>query len=103
MSVTQRTREIGVRKAVGARRRDIISQFLLEAALLTTLGGALGVTIASAIGLAISCFIPEIPAVPPLWAVVSGLGVSGIVGVVFGVWPALKAAKLDPVDSLRYE
>ena len=103
MSVTQRTREIGVRKAVGARRRDIISQFLLEASLLTTLGGALGVTIASAIGLAISYFIPEIPAVPPLWAVVSGLGVSGIVGVVFGVWPALKAAKLDPVDSLRYE
>ncbi len=103
MSVTQRTREIGVRKAVGARRRDIISQFLLEASLLTTLGGALGVTVASAIGLAISYFVPEIPAVPPLWAVLSGLGVSGIVGLVFGVWPALKAAKLDPVDSLRYE
>jgi len=103
MSVTQRTREIGVRKAVGARRRDIIWQFLLEAALLTTLGGLLGVTIAFVIGLAISTFIPEIPAVPPLWAVASGLGVSTIVGIVFGVWPALKAANLDPVDSLRYE
>lgn len=103
MSVTQRTREIGVRKAVGATRRDIIWQFLLEAALLTTLGGVLGVTIASAIGLTISYFIPEIPAIPPLWAVISGLGVSGVVGIVFGVWPALRAARLDPVESLRYE
>ena len=103
MSVTQRTREIGVRKAVGARRRDIVWQFLLEASLLTTLGGVMGVTIATIIGLAISYFIPEIPAVPPLWAVISGLGVSGVVGIIFGVWPALKAARLDPVESLRYE
>jgi putative ABC transport system permease protein len=89
----------------GRLRRELahIWQFLLEAALLTTLGGVLGVTIASAIGLTISYFIPEIPAIPPLWAVISGLGVSGVVGIVFGVWPALRAARLDPVESLRYE
>jgi putative ABC transport system permease protein len=103
MSVTQRTREIGVRKAVGARRRDIVWQFLLEAALLTTIGGVLGVSLAILLGLILSFLVPNLPAIPPLWAVSSGLCVSTLVGIIFGVWPAFKAARLDPVDSLRYE
>ncbi len=103
MSVTQRTREIGVRKAIGARRRDIVLQFLLEAAFLTTTGGVLGVGFAVILGLLLGYFVPNLPAVPPLWAVASGLGVSALVGLVFGVWPAAKAARLDPVESLRYE
>jgi putative ABC transport system permease protein len=103
MSVTQRTREIGVRKAVGARRSDIVWQFLLEAALLTTIGGALGVSIAGLLGLILAYFVPNLPAIPPVWAVSSGLAVSTLIGIVFGVWPAVKAARLDPVESLRYE
>jgi putative ABC transport system permease protein len=103
MSVTQRTREIGVRKAIGARRKDIVWQFLLEAALLTTIGGILGVSIAGFLGLVMAYFVPNLPAIPPAWAVFSGLGVSTLVGIVFGIWPAVKAAALDPVDSLRYE
>jgi|WetSurMetagenome_2_1015567.scaffolds.fasta_scaffold14859_6 putative ABC transport system permease protein len=103
MSVTQRTREIGVRKAVGARRRDIIWQFLLEAALLTTIGGVLGVSLASSLGFVMALLIPNLPAIPPVWAVLSGLGLSTTVGIVFGIWPALKAARLDPIESLRYE
>ena len=103
MSVTQRTREIGIRKAVGARKRDIVSQFLLEAAFLTTIGGLGGVMLAGFLGLILAYFIEGLPAVPPAWAILSGLGVSTIVGFVFGVWPALKAARLDPIESLRYE
>lgn len=103
MSVTQRTREIGLRKAIGARRRDIVWQFLLEAALLTTIGGMLGVSIAGFLGLVLAYFVPNLPAIPPAWAVFSGLGVSTLVGIVFGIWPAVKAASLDPIDSLRYE
>jgi putative ABC transport system permease protein len=103
MSVTQRTREIGVRKAIGARRRDIVWQFLLEAALLTTIGGLLGVSLAVFLGLVLAYFVPNLPAIPPAWAVLSGLGVSTVVGLVFGIWPAFKAARLDPVESLRYE
>jgi putative ABC transport system permease protein len=103
MSVTQRTREIGVRKAVGARRRDIIWQFLLEAAFLTTIGGILGVLLAAFLGLILGLLVPNLPAIPPAWAVLSGLVVSTTVGIFFGLWPAVKAARLDPVDSLRYE
>ncbi len=103
MSVTQRTREIGVRKAIGARRRDIVWQFLLESALLTTIGGVLGVSLAGLLGLILAYFVPNLPAIPPAWAVSSGLGVSTLVGILFGVWPAVKAARLDPVESLRYE
>jgi putative ABC transport system permease protein len=103
MSVTQRTREIGVRKAIGARRKDIVWQFLLEAALLTTIGGVLGVSVAGLLGLILAYFVPNLPAIPPAWAVFSALGVSMLVGIVFGLWPAVKAAALDPVESLRYE
>jgi len=103
MSVTQRTREIGIRKAVGACRRDIVIQFLLEAAVLTTIGGLCGVALAGFLGLIFAYFVEGLPAVPPLWAILSGLGVSTAVGLVFGVWPAVKAARLDPIESLRYE
>ena len=103
MSVTQRTREIGIRKAVGARRQDIVWQFLLEAALLTTIGGVLGVSVAGLLGLILAYFVPNLPAIPPAWAIISGLGVSTGVGMLFGLWPAIKASRLDPVDALRYE
>jgi len=102
MSVTQRTREIGVRKAIGARRRDIVLQFLLEATLLTGMGGILGVVFASILGILVSWAV-GLPATPPVWAILAGLSVSGAVGLVFGVWPALKASRLDPVESLHYE
>lgn len=103
MSVTQRTREIGIRKAIGARRKDILIQFLLEAGLLTGLGGISGVTLSLFLGLAIHILVPNMPAVPPFWAIAMGLGMSVSVGMVFGIWPAMKAASLDPVESLRYE
>ncbi len=103
MSVTQRTREIGIRKALGARKRDIVSQFLLEAAALTSIGGICGVSLAASLGLVLAFFIEGLPVVPPAWAIFSGLGVSTVVGLIFGVWPAVKAARLDPIESLRYE
>ena len=103
VSVTERTREIGVRKAVGARRFDIIMQFLMEATTLTGAGGALGIVFAILVTLLISALVPTLPSVVPAWAVISGFGVSVGVGVFFGVWPAVKASRLDPVDALRYE
>jgi len=103
VSVTERTREIGVRKAIGARRRDIIYQFLVEAMTLTFLGGALGVVIAIGISYLLMVLIPSIPATIPLWAVIAGLSVSIMVGLIFGVWPARKASALDPIEALRYE
>jgi putative ABC transport system permease protein len=102
VSVTERTREIGVRKAIGARRRDITTQFLIEAVALTSLGGLLGIALGAGIAQAIRSF-STMKAAVPLWAVVAGLTVSAFVGLVFGVWPAMKAARLDPVDALRYE
>ena len=103
MSVTERTREIGVRKALGARRGDIVSQFLLEAMALTGLGGVLGIMIALGITLLISALVPSLPSHVPAWAVMAGFSVSLAVGLFFGVWPAVKAARLDPVEALRYE
>src|SRR6476661_5148707 len=103
VSVTERTREIGVRKAIGARRRDIVRQFLFEAMMLTFLGGVLGVLLAVGISQLLMFLIPSLPAAIPTWAVVTGLTVSIGVGLIFGVWPARKASKLDPIECLRYE
>jgi putative ABC transport system permease protein len=103
VSVTERTREIGVRKAVGARRRDIIGQFLVEAMTLTGAGGLLGIAISILITMLVGALVPSLPSVVPMWALVTGFTVSVAIGVFFGVWPAVKAARLDPVDALRYE
>jgi ABC-type antimicrobial peptide transport system permease subunit len=103
MSVTERTREIGVRKAIGARRRDIIGQFLAEAITLTGTGGVIGVLISFGISLLISLIFPSLPTSVPLWAIIMGVLVSMSVGLFFGMYPAVKAARLDPVDALRYE
>jgi putative ABC transport system permease protein len=103
VSVTERTKEIGVRKALGARRKDIVRQFLFEAMTLTFLGGILGVLLAVGISRLVMLFIPSLPASIPGWAVISGLTVSIGVGLVFGVWPARKASRLDPIECLRYE
>jgi len=103
VSVTERTREIGVRKAVGAKRSDIIVQFLTEAVVLTGLGGLLGMTLGWLISLASHLIFPNLPTSVPLWAVVMGIAVSVSVGLFFGIWPAAKAARLDPVEALRYE
>jgi putative ABC transport system permease protein len=103
VSVTERTKEIGVRKAIGARRVDIITQFLLEAAVLTGLGGLVGLGLGWLIALASKLVFTSLPTYVPAWAAIMGVGVSVGVGLFFGIWPASKAAKLDPVEALRYE
>ena len=103
VSVTERTAEIGIRKALGARRRDITNQFLFEAMTLTFLGGMLGVVLAIGISKLVMLLIPSLPASIPMWAVTAGVAVSTGVGLIFGVWPARKAARLDPIECLRYE
>jgi putative ABC transport system permease protein len=103
ISVTERTREIGVRIAVGARRRQVRTQFLLEAAFLSGIGGLGGVVAALAIGLLLTVVLSGFSAVAPLWAIVAGLASSVAVGVLAGYWPARNAAALDPVEALRYE
>jgi len=102
ISVTERTREIGVRKALGARRVEILFQFLMEAAFLTSLGGVLGIGLGSGIGLLVHV-ISGFPVSLPWWSFAIGLGFSAGVGVFFGMYPAFKASRLDPIDALRYE
>jgi putative ABC transport system permease protein len=103
VSVTERTKEIGVRKAIGARRFDIILQFLTEAVVLTFTGGLLGMALGWLISRIAAFAFPTLPTTVPLWAVATGLVVSVGIGVFFGLWPASKAARLDPVEALRYE
>jgi putative ABC transport system permease protein len=103
VSVTERTREIGVRKAIGARRLDIITQFLFEAVTLTAVGGMIGIVFAMLTTVLIGALVSTLPSVVPVWSLITGFGVSVGVGIFFGVWPAVKAARLDPVDALRYE
>ena len=103
VSVTERTREIGVRKALGARRIDIIAQFLVEAMALTGAGGILGIVSAILLTMLVGALVPSLPSSVPTWAVVTAFTVSVSIGLFFGVWPAVKASRLDPVDALRYE
>jgi putative ABC transport system permease protein len=103
VSVTERTQEIGIRKALGARRRDITNQFLFEAMTLTFLGGMVGVALAIGVSKLVMFLVPSLPASIPMWAVTAGVTVSVGVGLIFGVWPARKAARLDPIECLRYE
>jgi putative ABC transport system permease protein len=102
VSVTERTREIGIRKAVGAQRRDILGQFIIEAVILCEIGGLLGVGLGILGGNVVGLML-EVPAVIPWdWAAI-GIGVCTFVGLLFGVYPAWKASVLDPIESLRYE
>ena len=103
VSVTERTREIGVRKAIGARRSDIVWQFLLEAMTLTAGGGLIGILIGWLLSLTIRTLVPSLPSTVPLWSVIAGFTVATSVGLFFGLWPAIKAARLDPIAALRYE
>jgi putative ABC transport system permease protein len=102
ISVTERTREIGVRKALGATRREILWQFLVEASTLTLVGGAVGMLVGGLVAFALSRLTP-IPAHVPLWSIVAALAASAFTGVGFGLYPASRAARLDPVEALRYE
>jgi putative ABC transport system permease protein len=102
ISVTERTREIGVRKALGARRREILWQFLIEAAFLTSVGGVLGILCGSGIGLGIH-WLTGFPVSLPWWSFAIGIGFSASVGIFFGLFPAIKASRLDPIEALRYE
>ncbi len=102
ISVKERTREIGTRRALGARRREILQQFLLEAVFLTGIGGILGVVLGSGVGVAVH-LITDFPISLPWWSFALGVGFSGTVGVAFGLFPAIRASGLDPIEALRYE
>jgi len=102
ISVTERTREIGVRKALGARRREILWQFLIEAVFLTSVGGAIGIFFGSSIGLLVH-YLSGFPVSLPWWSFAIGFGFSASVGIFFGLFPAFKASRLDPIEALRYE
>lgn len=102
VSVTERTKEIGIRKAVGATKISILSQFLIEAVVLTGIGGLIGLAIGEILSLLVNKFSP-LPAFIPVWAIIVGIGVSAGVGIIFGLYPAWKASSLNPIDALRFE
>ena len=102
VNVTERTREIGVRKALGATRKDIAAQFLVEAVALTALGGTLGIACGLGVAMAVR-LVFDFPAAAPLWSIALGFGISTVIGLCFGLWPALKAASQDAIEALRYE
>jgi len=102
MAVAERTREIGIRKSLGARRRDIMSQFLVESATLSTVGAALGVALGFAFAKLIAAVSP-LPAAVEMWSVLLGIGIGAGVGIIAGVYPASRASRLDPITALRAE
>jgi putative ABC transport system permease protein len=102
VSVTERTREIGVRKALGATRKDILWQFLTEAMTLTGVGGVVGIAIGGLVAFLINTFSPFPAVIQPTWVTIA-FGTAVAVGLTFGLWPAAKAAGLDPIEALRYE
>ena len=102
VSVTERTREIGVRRAIGAKKRNIMAQFIMEAVVLCEVGGLLGVILGIGTGNVAAYFLKVPPVIPFDWAMI-GLGICSLVGIIFGTYPAYKAANLDPIESLRYE
>jgi putative ABC transport system permease protein len=102
VSVTERTREIGIRKAIGARRKDILQQFLIEAVTVTAIGGAIGVVAGFALAYVLS-FLMGFPLLISVTSAVLGVTVSSVVGIVSGLWPAWRAARLDPIEALRAE
>ena len=103
VSVTERTKEIGIRKAIGATRWAIVLQFLAEAMALTFFGGVIGLVLSIGVSNLILLFVPVLPAKVELWMIVTSITISILIGLIFGVLPARKAAKLDPIDCLRYE
>jgi putative ABC transport system permease protein len=107
VSVTERTREIGIRKSIGARRRDVLVQFLIEAIALSGLGGGVGVAggyiLANVARLLLRKLVDLPPVHTPLWAIITAFTFCAILGVIFGIYPAAKASKLDPIEALRYE
>ena len=102
VSVTERTREIGIRKSIGAKKSDILWQFMIEAVILSEIGGLIGIIIGLGIGFLVKALTP-VPTAVPVWTVIIGLLFCSIVGIVFGVYPASKAAKMNPITALRYE
>jgi putative ABC transport system permease protein len=107
VSVTERTREIGIRKAIGARRYDVLIQFLIEAVTLSGFGGAIGIALgylgAATVRLILKRWLELPPVHTPMWAIVLAFGFCAILGIIFGIYPAAKASKLDPIEALRYE
>ncbi|MBD3168687.1 MAG: FtsX-like permease family protein [candidate division Zixibacteria bacterium] len=102
VAVTERTREVGIRKALGARRKDILWQFLIEALTLSLIGGAIGIALGFAIAEIVSRTTP-LPSSVELWSILAGVGISTVIGTFFGIYPAMKAARLDPIEALRFE
>jgi putative ABC transport system permease protein len=102
MAVTERTREIGLRKALGARRTDIMAQMLTESVVLSIFGGIIGTILGAIIALGVSSVTPVPASIEP-WSVVLGIGITAVVGLFFGLYPAMRAARLDPIEALRRE